>query len=144
MRLSPEGNRTSIQLFEMNLRLLQFQFLVQSGMLEITDLVSRSSNDVHVIPPQTLFNQRTTHPLARFVSQNRHVVDDFTLYQRLSALVSRFMQRNINDAMYSLKLMPVNKKSLCKRCESAIRFSIHPPIKYSFNFAAINKLVEQK
>ena len=86
--ISTEGNRTSIQLFEMNLRLLQFQSLVQSGMLDITDLVSRSSNDVHVIPPQTVFDQWISHHLARFVSQNCHIVDDFTLYQSLSALIS--------------------------------------------------------
>ena len=97
--ISTEGKRRPIQLFEINLRLLQFQSLDQSGTLDIIDLVSRSNNDVHVIPPRRVFDRRTSHRLSRFVSQNRHIMDDYTLYQRLSALVSRIIESNTNDAM---------------------------------------------
>ena len=85
--LSTENNKTPLQLFHCNTRLLQLQSLDPSGSIELNDIVARSNNNVQVSPITNPFDSSAHERIARFLLRHQHL-KSWELFERVKSFVS--------------------------------------------------------
>ena len=85
--LSTENNKTPLQLFYCNIRLLQLQSLDPSGLLDLNDIVARSNNNVQVSPISNPFDRSTHERIDRFLLRYQHL-HSWELFEKVKTFVS--------------------------------------------------------